>query len=69
MDFQLDLLETKIEFYEATDLRTLEKQIQTAVDNNKALLLDVYAVQHHSAYHPRMEKLVYSAVVHFKLKR
>ncbi|MHA6484770.1 DUF2536 family protein [Paenibacillus sp. strain BS8-2] len=69
MDFKLDLLDTKIEFYEAKDLNTLETLIEQAIDINKALMLDVHAVSHQVIFNPRTEKPHYSAVVHFKLKR
>ncbi|MZQ84206.1 DUF2536 family protein [Paenibacillus sp. 5J-6] len=66
MDFILDRIDNKIEFFQAYDLRTLEKQINVQVDNNKALLLSVFAVQHHTTFDPNAGKMLYSAVVHFK---
>ncbi len=68
MDFQLDLINTKIECFEAYSIKELEKQIQGAIEINKALLLDAYAVQHNTVFHPGKEKMMYTAVVHFKLK-
>ena len=69
MDFQLDLIDTKIECFEAYSIKELEKQIQAAIEINKALLLDAYAVQHNAVFHPGKEKMMYTAVVHFKLSR
>ncbi|GGG89207.1 YrzA family protein [Paenibacillus radicis (ex Gao et al. 2016)] len=69
MDFRLDLIENKVEFFEAYDLRTLEKHIDRQIENNKGLMLDVHAVQHHSAFNPNTGKMHYSAVVHFKVKK
>ncbi|MFD0962177.1 DUF2536 family protein [Paenibacillus chungangensis] len=69
MELHLDLLDTKIEFYEAETLKTLEDKIRYAIDNNKALMLDVHAVQYQTAFHHRTEKMHFSAAVHFKLKR
>lgn len=69
MEFRLDLLETKIEFFEANDLKSLEQQINRQVEINKALMLDVFAVNHHTAFNPSTEKMHYSAVVHFKVKQ
>ncbi|OUS76801.1 hypothetical protein B1748_09430 [Paenibacillus sp. MY03] len=69
MDFKLDLLDSKVELYEADDLKSLEGQIERAIDINKALMLDVYSVSHQVVFNPRTERLLYSAVVHFKLKR
>ena len=37
MDFILDRIENKIEFFQAYDLKTLEKKINEQIDNNKAL--------------------------------
>jgi hypothetical protein len=68
MDFLLDRIDNKIEFFQAYDLKTLEKKINEQIDNNKALLLDVYAIQHHIVFDPNAGKMLYSAVVHFKVK-
>ncbi|MBB3110028.1 hypothetical protein FHS18_002091 [Paenibacillus phyllosphaerae] len=68
MDFMLERLENKVEFFQAYDLPTLEKQIAAQIDNNKAMLLDVYSVTHQVIFDPRAEKMLYSAVVHFKAK-
>lgn len=69
MDFRLDLIETKIEFFEAYDLKTLEQKIDQQIETNKALLLDVHSVSHQAVFNPKTEKMQYSAVVHFKAKR
>ncbi len=69
MEFRLDLMETKIEFFEANQLQILEQQIAKHIDMNKALMLDVHSVQHQVTFHPGTEKMIYSAVVHFKIKR
>ncbi len=69
MEFRLDLIETKIEFFEAYDLKTLERQIDQQIEINKALLLDVHSVTHQATFNPLSEKMHYSAVVHFKAKR
>ncbi|KRE98361.1 hypothetical protein ASG89_04945 [Paenibacillus sp. Soil766] len=68
MDFILDRIENKIEFFQAYDLKTLEEKINDQIDNNKALMLDVYAIQHHIVFDPNAGKMLYSAVVHFKVK-
>lgn len=69
MDFKLDLIETKIEIFEASNIKSLEEQIEKAIETNKALMLDVHAVSHQATYDPRSEKMRYTAVVHFKLKK
>ena len=68
MEFTLDRFETKIEFFEAYDLKTLERKVNAQIDNNKALLLDVHSISHHAVYDPNAGKMLYSAVVHFKAK-
>ncbi|PZE22873.1 DUF2536 family protein [Paenibacillus xerothermodurans] len=68
MGFMLDKIETKIEFFEAYDLTALEKQIDDQIENNKALLLDVHSISHHVTFHPVHNRMLYSAVVHFKAK-
>ena len=68
MDFRLDRIENKIEFFQAYDLKTLEKKINEQIDNNKALLLGVTPIQHHTVFDPNAGKMLYSAVVHFKAK-
>ncbi|WNQ10105.1 YrzA family protein [Paenibacillus aurantius] len=68
MDFLLDKLESKVEFFEAYDLKSLEKQIEEQIDKNKALLLDVRSVQHQVTFDPNRNRLLYTAVVHFQAK-
>ncbi|WP_248924678.1 YrzA family protein [Paenibacillus hamazuiensis] len=68
MGFILDKIDTKIELFEAYDLRTLERKLEEQIDNNKALQLDVHSVQHQVTFDPNAGKMLYTAVVHFKLK-
>lgn len=68
MEFILDKIENKVEFFEAYDLRTLERKIEDQINNNKALLLDVYSVQHHVTFDPNLNKMLYTAAVHYKVK-
>jgi hypothetical protein len=68
MNFQLDMIEDKVEFYEATDIKTLEKKINEQIENNKALLLRVHSVSH-QMHVDENGKTFYSAVVHFKTKK
>ena len=67
MDIFLDKMENKIEFFEAYDLSTLEKKINEQVDNNKALMLTVFFISHNVVFNPLKNKMLYSAVVHFKV--
>jgi hypothetical protein len=68
LNFSIDLLEDKVEFFEATELKTLEKKIAVQIEVNKAILLQVHSVSHQMIVtengHP-----YYTAVVHFKLKK
>ncbi|MEC0668372.1 YrzA family protein [Priestia flexa] len=69
MNFQFDMIEDKIEFFESHDLKDLEKQINDKVEQNKAILLGVQSVSHQMAVDYEQGKKLYSAVVHFKLKK
>ena len=68
MDFLLEQMITKIEFVEAYDLPTLERKIEEQIEVNKALLLDVHAVRHQVTFDPNFNKMLYTAVIHFKKK-
>ncbi|NMO94334.1 DUF2536 family protein [Paenibacillus lemnae] len=68
MDFSLSRIENKVEFFQSYDLKSLEQQIDSQIENNKALLLDVSAVQHQTVFDPNRSKVLYTAVVHFKAK-
>ncbi len=37
MNFQIDFIEDKVEFFDATDLKTLEKKIEVKIEENKAI--------------------------------
>lgn len=70
MNFQLnlDLIQDKIEFFEAESLKILEQQIQTQIEINKAIMLHVHSVSH-QMYVSEEGRRFYSAVVHFALKK
>ncbi|MFE8696804.1 YrzA family protein [Cytobacillus sp. FJAT-53684] len=68
MNFHLDLIEDKIEFFEAYDLKTLEKNISVQIENNRAILLSVHHVSHQMSMDENGRRY-YSAVVHFKVKK
>ncbi|NGY84238.1 YrzA family protein [Bacillus megaterium] len=69
MNFEFEMIEDKIEFFEAPDVKMLEKQIAEKIDQNKAILLEVHSVSHQMAVDYEQGKKLYSAVVHFKLKK
>lgn len=63
MNFQLDLIKDKVEFFEAASLQELEKKINTQIENNKAIMLRVKSVSHQTLM--AEGRILYSAVVHF----
>lgn len=68
MDFHFDIIEDKVEFFEALDLKTLEKYINKQIEINKAIMLTVHRVSHQMHIDDK-GRLFYSAVVHFKAKK
>lgn len=65
MNFQLDFIEDKVEFFEAGDLKTLEKKIANQIEVNKGILLGVHSVSHQVHVNEKGQTY-FSAVVHFK---
>ncbi|MBB5324854.1 hypothetical protein HNQ34_001952 [Anoxybacillus tepidamans] len=63
-----DLIQDKVEFFEAADLKTLEKKINEQIEQNKALMLEVHHVSHQMHVTENGQRF-YSAVVHFKAKK
>jgi hypothetical protein len=62
------MIEDKIEFFEGTDLKMIEKKINDQIEYNRAIMLGVHSVSHQM----RMDengKSYYTAVVHFKIKK
>lgn len=68
MNISFDLIQDKVEFFEATDLATLEKKINEQIEQNKALMLEVHHVSHQMHVTENGQRF-YSAVVHFKAKK
>ncbi|WML47438.1 DUF2536 family protein [Neobacillus sp. PS3-34] len=68
MNFHLDLIEDKVEFFEAADLKTLQKKIESQIEINKAIMLSVHSVSHQMHLNENGQRF-YSAVVHFKQKK
>ncbi|MCE7790912.1 YrzA family protein [Salipaludibacillus sp. CUR1] len=69
MIFQTDTLKDKVEFFEAATLQLLEKQISKKIDDNQAIMLEVYNVSHQLTIDPKTGKKIYTAAVHFKQKQ
>jgi hypothetical protein len=67
MSFQVEFIEDKIEFFEANDLRTLQKKIEGQIEMNKAILLGVHSVSHQMHVNEK-GPTYFTAVVHFKKK-
>ncbi|GIN85395.1 hypothetical protein J6TS2_17810 [Heyndrickxia sporothermodurans] len=68
MKLQFDLLEDKIEFFEALDIKEMEKKINEKIEDNKAIMLQVHSISH-QMHVDENGRTFYSAVVHFKLKK
>ncbi|NQD65506.1 DUF2536 family protein [Bacillus haikouensis] len=68
MNISFELIEDKVEFFEAGQLKTLEKKIDEQIQHNKAIMLHVHNVQHHVSIDENGRRL-YTAVVHFKVKK
>lgn len=68
MEFHLDLIEDKVEFFEALSLPSLERQVAEKIEQNKAILLAVHSVTHQLQFDPDGRKH-YSAAIHFKVKK
>ncbi len=68
MSFSLDLIDTKVECLQAYDFQMLERAIATQIEHNKALMLRVHAVQHQVTFDPTRDKMLYTAVVHFRVQ-
>ncbi|MEH7461219.1 YrzA family protein [Bacillus thuringiensis] len=69
MSFTFEMIEDKVEFFEAASLALLEKKINEQIDNNKALMLEVHHISHQMMMDLESKRPYYSAVVHFKLKK
>ncbi|MFF2447648.1 DUF2536 family protein [Neobacillus sp. NPDC058068] len=67
MNFQFDLFEDKVEFFEANNLKTLQKKIEAQIDENRAILLGVHSVSHQMHVNENGQTY-FTAVVHFKKK-
>jgi hypothetical protein len=68
MNIELDLIEDKIEFFEAGDLKSLEKKISEQIEVNKAILLSVNSVSHQMHVNENGQTY-FTAVVHFKRRK
>jgi hypothetical protein len=67
MNFQIEFIEDKVEFFDATDLLTLQRKIEAQIEMNKAILLGIHSVSH-QMHVDEKGRTYFSAVVHFKKK-
>ncbi|WP_040207885.1 DUF2536 family protein [Neobacillus jeddahensis] len=67
MNFQLNLMEDKVEFFEATNLQSLQKKIEGQIDENRVIMLGVHSVSHQMHVTENGQPF-FTAVVHFKKK-
>ena len=67
MSFQIEMLQDKVEFYDAHTLKDLEKKIQTQIEHNQAILLRVHSVSHNVTIDDN-GRPYFTAVVHYKAK-
>ncbi|RHW40579.1 DUF2536 family protein [Neobacillus notoginsengisoli] len=68
MNLNFDLFEDKIEFFEATNLKTLEQKIAAQIETNRAIMLHVQSVSHQMHVNENGQAY-FTAAVHFKLKK
>ncbi|WP_108669504.1 DUF2536 family protein [Peribacillus acanthi] len=67
MNIHFDLMEDKVEFFEAESIQELEKKIANQIEINKAIMLRVNNVSH-QMFVSEEGRRFYSAVVHFRAK-
>ncbi|WP_442600394.1 DUF2536 family protein [Neobacillus sp. D3-1R] len=65
MNLQLDLIEDKVELFEARDLPSLEKKMNERIEINKSILLKVHSASH-QMHVDQNGATFYTALVHFK---
>ena len=68
LNLNFDLMEDKIEFFEATNLKMLEQKIASQIEVNKAIMLQVESVSHQMHVNENGQAY-FTAAVHFKLKK
>ncbi|WLR44024.1 DUF2536 family protein [Bacillus carboniphilus] len=68
MNFHLDLIQDKVEFFEASSLKELERKVNEQIEVNQKIMLGVHSVTHHIHVEDNGRK-TWSAVVHFKVRK
>ncbi|MCM3215280.1 MULTISPECIES: DUF2536 family protein [Bacillati] len=68
MNFQLDIIQDKVEFFEGESLKTIEKRISEQIEINKGILLSVHSVNHQTTLQEN-GRPYHTVMVHFKIKK
>jgi Protein of unknown function (DUF2536) len=68
MNISFDLIQDKVEFFEADRLQILERKIEEQIEHNKAIMLGVHSVQHQVVIDENGRRY-YTAAVHFKVNK
>jgi len=68
MNFQLDIIQDKVEFFEGESLKTIEKRISEQIEINKGILLSVHSVNHQTTLKEN-GRPYHTVMVHFKIKK
>ncbi|KIL46077.1 DUF2536 family protein [Jeotgalibacillus campisalis] len=67
MSFQIELIQDKVEFFEAYVLNELERKIEVKIEQNHAIMLQLHSVSH-AVLLDNKGRTLYTAVAHFKAK-
>ncbi len=68
MNFHLDIIQDKVEFFEGESLKTIEKRISEQIEINKGILLSVHSVNHQTTLQEN-GRPYHTVMVHFKIKK
>jgi hypothetical protein len=66
MEFKLERINDKVEFFQSLQIKSLEKMIDQQIEINRAIMLRVHSVSHQVAFDPDTGKPLYTAAVHFR---
>lgn len=69
MELKLEMIQDKVECFEARDFKALEKAMNEQIEHNQALLLEVANIHHYVHLDPKTSQPVYTATVHFRAKK
>lgn len=69
MFIHTNTIKDKVEFFQAKNLESLEKQISEKIEDNQAIMLGVHHVEHNIAFDPKSGQRFFTALVHFKVEK